>query len=106
VPSAHDAVLALVGLDVTWQGDRPTEVPAETRLADLVWEAQDRAAILTLLHIELQDLSLCHSESCPPHVRRSGVGSNPCAINEKMASATSGEMVADSLSAQRIQRNA
>ncbi len=51
---AHDGVLALLAPELTWRGERSSELPAVARRADLVWEVEDPEGARGLLHIELQ----------------------------------------------------
>jgi predicted transposase YdaD len=51
---AHDGVLALLAPDLTWKGERSSELPAVTRRADLVWEVERQERTRGLLHIEMQ----------------------------------------------------
>lgn len=54
---AHDAIpgdQALLAPDLTWVGERPTELQGRPRRADLVWEVRSAQGSPGLLHIELQ----------------------------------------------------
>lgn len=51
---AHDAVVTWLLPSARWIGERPTELRATTRLADLVWEVALPPDERVLLHIEVQ----------------------------------------------------
>jgi hypothetical protein len=51
---AHDGVLALAAPDLAFVAERPTELPAERRQADLVWEVSGPDGQRGILHLELQ----------------------------------------------------
>lgn len=51
---AHDGFLALIAPGLKWQAEHSPEIPAVARLADLVWEVEQRGGKRGLLHVELQ----------------------------------------------------
>ena len=51
---AHDGLIALLLPGAVWRGELSAELPASSRIVDLLWEVSDDAAERLALHLELQ----------------------------------------------------